>query len=56
VLSVEVLAGHPPIRQRLSFLTERFLVSALVKLNDETQRTPSNLEQFELPSRMADCP
>jgi hypothetical protein len=34
VLSVEVLAGLPSIRQRLSFLNERFLVSALVKPND----------------------
>jgi hypothetical protein len=34
VLSVEVLVGLPPIRQRLSFLNERFLVSPLVKLND----------------------
>jgi hypothetical protein len=34
VLSVEVLAGLLPIRQRLSFLNERFLVSALVKPND----------------------
>jgi hypothetical protein len=34
VMSVEDLAGLPPIRQRLLFLNERFLVSALVKLND----------------------
>jgi hypothetical protein len=34
VLSVEVLAGLPAIRQMLSFLNERFLVSALVKPND----------------------
>jgi hypothetical protein len=34
VLSMEVLAGLPPIRQRLTFLNGRFLVSALVKLND----------------------
>jgi hypothetical protein len=34
VMSVEVLAGLPPIRQRLSFLNERFLVSALVQPND----------------------
>jgi hypothetical protein len=34
VLSVEVIAGFPPIRQTLSFLNERFLVSALVKPND----------------------
>jgi hypothetical protein len=34
VLSVEVIAGLPPIRQRLSFLNEWFLVSALVKTND----------------------
>jgi hypothetical protein len=33
-MSVEVLAGLPPIRQRLSFSNERFLVSALIKLND----------------------
>jgi hypothetical protein len=33
VLSVEVLAGLPPIKQRLSFLNERFLVSAFVKPN-----------------------
>jgi hypothetical protein len=33
-MSVEVLAGLPPIRQRLSFLNERFLVSALVKQNN----------------------
>jgi hypothetical protein len=33
-LSVEVLAGLHPIRHRLSFLNERFLVSALVKPND----------------------
>jgi hypothetical protein len=33
-LSVEVLAGLPPIRQMLSFLNERLLVSALVKPND----------------------
>jgi hypothetical protein len=31
VLSVEVLVDLPPIRQRLSFINERFLVSALVK-------------------------
>jgi hypothetical protein len=31
VMSVEVLAGPPPIRQRLSFLNERFLISDLVK-------------------------
>jgi hypothetical protein len=30
VLSVEVLAGLSPIRQILSFINERFLVSALV--------------------------
>jgi hypothetical protein len=34
VMSVDVLAGLPPIKQRLSFLNERFLVSALVKRND----------------------
>jgi hypothetical protein len=34
VLSVEVLAGLPPIKQRLSFLNERFLVSASVKPKD----------------------
>jgi hypothetical protein len=34
VLPVKVLAGLPPIRQRLSFLNERFLVSALAKPND----------------------
>jgi hypothetical protein len=34
VLSVEALAGLPPLRQRLSFFNERFLVSALVKPND----------------------
>jgi hypothetical protein len=34
VMSVEVLAGLPPIRQRFSFLNERFLVSALDKPND----------------------
>jgi hypothetical protein len=34
MMSVEVLAGLTPIRQRLSFLNERFLVSALVKPND----------------------
>jgi hypothetical protein len=34
VMSVEVLADLPPIRQWLSFLNERFLVSALVKPND----------------------
>jgi hypothetical protein len=33
-MSVEVLAGLPPIRQRLSFLNKRFLVSALVKPNN----------------------
>jgi hypothetical protein len=33
-MSVKVLAGLLPIRQRLSFLNERFLVSALVKPND----------------------
>jgi hypothetical protein len=33
-LPVEVLVGLPPLRQRLSFLNERFLVSTLVKLND----------------------
>jgi hypothetical protein len=55
VLSVEFLAGLPPIRKRISFLNERFLVSALVKPNDgETRRAPSNLEQFKLPPRMAD--
>jgi hypothetical protein len=31
VMSVEVLPGLPRIRQRLSFLNERFLVLALVK-------------------------
>jgi hypothetical protein len=31
VLSVEILAGSPLIRQSLSFLNERFLVSALVE-------------------------
>jgi hypothetical protein len=39
VLSVEVLAGLPPIRQRLSFLDERFLVSALVKLGQLQEPT-----------------
>jgi hypothetical protein len=34
VMSVEVLAGLPPIRQRFSFLNERLLVSALVKPKD----------------------
>jgi hypothetical protein len=34
VLSVQVLAGLPSIRQKLSFLNEGFLVSALVKPND----------------------
>jgi hypothetical protein len=34
VLSVEILAGLPPIRQRLSFLNERFKISAMVKPND----------------------
>jgi hypothetical protein len=34
VMSVEVLAGLPPIRQKLSFLNERFLVSAFVKPDD----------------------
>jgi hypothetical protein len=34
VMSVEVLPALPPIRQRVSFLNERFLVSALVKPND----------------------
>jgi hypothetical protein len=34
VLSVEILAGFPTIKQRLSFLNERFLVSALVQAND----------------------
>jgi hypothetical protein len=34
VMSVEILAGLPPIRQRLLFLNERILVSALVKPND----------------------
>jgi hypothetical protein len=34
VLFVEVLAGLPPRRQRLSFLKERFLVSDLAKPND----------------------
>jgi hypothetical protein len=34
VMSVEVLAGLPPIRQRLLFLNGRFLVLALVKPND----------------------
>jgi hypothetical protein len=34
VLSVKVLAGVPPIRQMLSFLNERFLVSALAKPNN----------------------
>jgi hypothetical protein len=34
VMSVEVLAGLPPIKQRLLFLNERLLVSALVKPND----------------------
>jgi hypothetical protein len=33
-LSVEVLAGLPPIRQRLSLLNQRFLVSTLVEPND----------------------
>jgi hypothetical protein len=31
---VEVLAGLPPIRQRLTSLNERFLVSVLVKPNN----------------------
>jgi hypothetical protein len=30
-MSVKVLAGLPSIRQKLSFLNKRFLVSALVK-------------------------
>jgi hypothetical protein len=34
VLSVKVLAGLPPIRQRLSFLNDKFLMSVLVKPND----------------------
>jgi hypothetical protein len=34
VLSVEVLAGLPSIKQRLSFLNKMFLVTALVKPND----------------------
>jgi hypothetical protein len=34
VMSVEVLAGPPPIRQRLSFLKERFQILVLVKPND----------------------
>jgi hypothetical protein len=34
VLSVKVLAGIPSIRQRLSLLSERFLVSALVTPKD----------------------
>jgi hypothetical protein len=34
VLSVEVLVGLPPIRPKISFLNERFKVSALVKPND----------------------
>jgi hypothetical protein len=34
VTYVEVVAGLPLIRQRLSFLNERLLVSALVKSND----------------------
>jgi hypothetical protein len=34
VLSVEVLVGLPPIRQRIAFFNERFKVSALVKPND----------------------
>jgi hypothetical protein len=34
VLCVEVQAGLPPKRQKLSFLNERFLVSALVKPNN----------------------
>jgi hypothetical protein len=34
VLPVEVLAGLPPIRQRLLFLNKKFLISALVKQND----------------------
>jgi hypothetical protein len=33
-MSVEVLAGLSPIRQKLLFLNERFLVLALVKPND----------------------
>jgi hypothetical protein len=63
VLSVEVLAGLPPIRQRLSFLNERFLVPALVKPNDflmmkldELHRIWNNSNLIKLPSRMADCP
>jgi hypothetical protein len=34
VMSVEVLTGPPPIRHKLSFLNERFLVSALDEPND----------------------
>jgi hypothetical protein len=49
----------PPIRQKLSFLNDRFLVSALVKSNDllmmKLEETPSSLEYFELPSRMVNC-
>jgi hypothetical protein len=48
VLSVEVLVGLLPIRQMLSFLNEKFLVSALVKQNEL-------LMLKLLPSRMADC-
>jgi hypothetical protein len=42
LLSVEVLAGFPLLRQRFSFLNGRFLVSALVKAKrfGETRRTP----------------
>jgi hypothetical protein len=43
--------------QRLLFLNERLLVLALAKPNDgETETAPSNLEQFEMTSRIADCP
>jgi hypothetical protein len=31
---VEVLAGLPPIKQRITCLNERFLVSTLFKRND----------------------
>jgi hypothetical protein len=34
MLSVEVLVGLPPIRQRLLFLNERLLVSVLFRVND----------------------
>jgi hypothetical protein len=48
VLSVEVLVDLPTIRQRVSFLNERFLVSALVKPNDLLMQIVRDSTEFDL--------